>query len=121
MHGRSPFHYDVYSGIPVNQNVTIYSDDSCMGVLASPQSRHLGYTSQSNCSIYSNDSCKGLLIIITSCRRFQSIKMLLYIAMTHACTFIYIMTSYNMYLSIKMLLYIAMIHAWAYPLHYDVI
>ena len=27
-----PSYYDVIWGVPLNQNVTIYSDDSCMGV-----------------------------------------------------------------------------------------
>ena len=37
MHGRTPSPtMTSYRGVPVNQNVTIYSDDSCMGVPPPP-------------------------------------------------------------------------------------
>ena len=54
---------------------------------------------------------------ITSYRGgYLPIKMLLYIAMTHAWAYPPTMTSYmGGYLSIIMLLYIAMTHEWAYP------
>ena len=75
-----------YRGVPINHNVTIYSDDSCMGVPPTPT--------------------------MTSYGGYLSIIMLLYIAMTHAWAYPPpTMTSYGRYLSIIMLLFIAMTHA----------
>ena len=49
-------------GVPVNQIVTIYSDDTCMGVPPPPLLRHIGgVPANQNVTIYSNDSCRVLL------------------------------------------------------------
>ena len=49
-----------YRGEPVNQNVTIYSDDSLMGVPTPTLLRHIGGVPDNhNVTIYSDDSCMG--------------------------------------------------------------
>ena len=59
MHGRTPPTMTSYrGGVPVNHNVTIFSDDSCMGV--PPLLRHIGgVPANQNVTIYSDDSCMG--------------------------------------------------------------
>ena len=75
-----------YGGVPVNQNVTINSDNSFMGVLP-PLLRHIGgEPANQKVTIYSEDSFMGVPpSTITSYRGgYLPIKMLLNIAMTHA-------------------------------------
>ena len=47
-------------GVPANQNVTIYSDDSCMGVPPPTITSYRGgVPANQNVTIYSDDSCMG--------------------------------------------------------------
>ena len=58
MHGRTPPLLRHIGGVPANQNVTIYSDDSFMGV-PPPLLRHIGgVPANQTVTIYSDDSCR---------------------------------------------------------------
>ena len=50
-----------YGGVPANQNVTIYSNDSYMGALPPPtMTSYRGVPANQNVTIYSDDSFMGV-------------------------------------------------------------
>ena len=73
-------------GVPANRNVTIYSDDSCMGVPPTTTSYRGRVPASQNVTINNDDS---FMVVPPPLLRhiggYLPIKMIIYIAMTHAC------------------------------------